>query len=247
LGSAVAALAENLDVLRREDIRRDLAVAVGVVVGPTDANPWGLPVSNDAEKWGVKVENIKGSLEPVESVLGCHRGFTLEVINFDSIPFQLYEDAVIDLSHRRVIVGISFDYPELRGAAAVPKSETHPGRHVARLTPSPGDEKKEPNIHSLDFKSDYTGDIWLFDDSGEMDDSDSLVSWPRLVRACWAVGGGLWSVREAGEGSADGLKGQSASSVCSTGDATSTQHEDVEESILQTDGASRTKDEHHAD
>jgi hypothetical protein len=210
LGSAVAALTGNLDVLRREDIRRDLAVAVGVVVGPKDANPWGLPVSNDPEKWGVKAENIKGSLEPVGSVLGCHRTFTLEVINFDSIPFQLYEDTVIELSRGRVIVGISFDYAELRGTETFPRGGTRPGRHVARLTPLAGDEEKKPNIHSLDFKFDYTGGLWLFDDSGEMNDSDSIVSWPRLVRACWAVGGGLWNVREAGEGRPDDPKGQAA-------------------------------------
>jgi hypothetical protein len=201
-------LTGKVDILREEDIRHDLAVAVGVTVGPNDANPWGLPVSNDADEWGVKTEDIKGGLGPIESVLGCRRSFTLEVANFDTIPFQLYEDAVIELSQRMVIVGISFDYAKLKEAAKFSKSETHPGRHVARLTPSIDDEGKKPNIRSPDFKFDYSGDLWLFDDSGEMDNSDSFVSWPRLVRACRAVGGGLWSVQEVAERRPAGLEVQ---------------------------------------
>ena len=195
LGTAVGFLTGTLDALLSEDIRRDLATAVGVVVGPEDANPWGLRVSHRAEEWGVKARNIEGSLDSVESVLGCHRGLTLEVVSFDTIPFQLYEDAVIDIVSHKAIIGISFDYPELTAKVTAPASGRYPGRHVARLSPLIGDEgKKKPNIQSPDFKFDYSGDLWLFDDSGEMGDSDSFVSWPRLVRACRAAGGGLWNV-----------------------------------------------------
>jgi hypothetical protein len=199
LGTAVATLTGTLELLGKERIRRDLAVAVGVVVSPEDANPWDLRVSQRPEDWGVKVRNIRGSLEPIESVLGCRRGFILEIIDLDTIPFRLYEDAVIELSRSGSVVGISFDYPELTGRVTSSATGARPGRHVARLSPAgAADEGKEPNILSPEFKFDFAGNLWLFDDSGEMGDSDCLVNWARLVRACWAVDGGLWTVREVG-------------------------------------------------
>lgn len=199
LGHAVAALVGDFDALRRETTRRDLAIALGVTVGPSDPNPWGLPVADDEEKWGVNVEDIEGRLEPVELVLGCGRGFNLEVIGLNTIPFQLFEDAVIGLSGPDVVLGISFDYAELSGVAASLRPDALPGRHVVRLTPLVGDETKEPTIQSASFRFDYGGDIWLFDDSGKMRNSESLVSWPSLIRASRAIDGGLWSVRGAGE------------------------------------------------
>ena len=195
LGTAVAMLTGTLDLLDEEHIRRNLAIASGVVVGPEDANPWGLRVSQNEGDWGVKARNIQGSLEPIESVLGCRRGLVLEIVNFDTIAFRLYEDAVIELSSVGAVVGISFDYPELTGKTTSLAGDSRPGRHVARLSPVASDQNK-PNILSPEFKSDYSGDLWLFDDSGEMSDSDCLVSWPHLVRACWAVDGGLWIVRQ---------------------------------------------------
>ena len=195
LGTAITILAETPDALQREEVRRDLAIAIGVVVGPEDANPWGLRVSRRPDDWGVGVRDIEGSLHSLESVLGCHQELTLEVIRFDIIPFRLYEDAVVELSGRGGVIGISFDYLALTGKQQLTSARTQQSaRHLARLTPSAADGKKEPNIQSPEFRTDYTGDLWVFDDSGEMGDSESLVDWQFLVKACWAVGGGLWHV-----------------------------------------------------
>ena len=194
LGTAAAALAGSLDALAGEETRRDLAVALGVAVSPADANPWGLRVSARENEWGVKVRDIEGRLESVEKALGCSFELHLEVTGFDTVAFRMYEDAIADLVDRGAVVGVSFDYEELVGRRTVQDGETQPGRHLARVTPFGEERDHEPNVLSRDFGFDYSGDLWLFDDSGEMGESDCFVSWPRLIRACWAVDGGLWAV-----------------------------------------------------
>jgi hypothetical protein len=168
-------------------------VAAGVVVGPRDANPWDLRVSCRSDDWGVRKRDIQGSVERVGSVLGC-QDLALEIVNFDEVPFRMYEDAVIDLARSGAVVGISFGYPELTGRRKS-EGEGRPGRHVVRLSPSEAEENKTPHILSPEFKFDYAESLWIFDDSGEMRDSDCFVSWPRLTRAGWESGGGLWAVQ----------------------------------------------------
>jgi hypothetical protein len=187
-------LTGTVELLEKESIRRELAVAAGVVVGPADANPWDLRVSRREDDWGVKARNIQGDLGSIELVLGCRSGLYLEVTNFNEVPFRLFEDALIEASNAGAVIGISFGYPELTGKSAPLASDACPGRHVARLTPAATDQKA-PTVLSPEFKFDYSGDLWLFDDSGEMDDSDCHVNWPGLVRASWEVDGGLWKVR----------------------------------------------------
>lgn len=187
-------LVETPDLLSKEEVRRDLAVAAGVVVGPRDANPWDLRVSCRSDDWGVRTRNIQGSVERVGSVLGC-QDLVLEIINFDTIAFRLYEDTVIELARTGAVVGISFDYPELTGREKSIEGGTRPGRHVVRLSPSVIEKNRTPNILSPEFKFDYAESLWIFDDTGEMRGSECFVSWPRLIRAGWEAGGGLWAVR----------------------------------------------------
>jgi hypothetical protein len=190
-------LTGTVSLLCREDTRRDLAAATGVVVGPEDANPWGLPVSGHKEDWGVRVGRARGSLGPISTILGRGSEFILEIVELNTISYRMYEDSVIELSRAGGIVGISFDYPELTGRAVSEMNGARPGRHVARLSPAPDEMEQEPHILSSYFKFDYSGQLHLFDDSGEMGDSGCLVSWARLVEASWAVDGGFWSVRQA--------------------------------------------------
>ena len=167
---------------------------MGVTVGPTDANPWDLQVSSDVEEWGVTPEAAKMRLELVESVLGAEHNLVLDFVKFNMVPFELYEDEVTQFCRGDAVVGISFDYQRLVSLSAE-RTEFHLTRHVARLTPYLGEEDRVPNIRSPEFVFDYSGDIWLFDDSGEMGNPGSVVNWRHLVSASRMVDGGLWVVR----------------------------------------------------
>ncbi len=141
LGCAVARLAGDSGALKDKEIRRKLATAVRVTVGPTDANPWALQVSSDVKEWGVTPEAAKMRLELVESVLGVEHNLVLDFVKFNMVPFEFYEDEVTQFSRRGAVVGISFDYRELVRLSA-DGTEFHLTRHVARLTPHLGARRR---------------------------------------------------------------------------------------------------------
>jgi hypothetical protein len=117
----------------------------------------------------------------------------------NTIPFQLYEDALIELAHDGAVVGLSFDHFELAeraGHAVVATDAWEHGRHITRLTPFGDREASLLTIQSSEFRTDYAGPINVFDDSGEMGTGGVAVDWLHLVGAARAVDGGYWIVRE---------------------------------------------------
>jgi len=67
--------------------------------------------------------------------------------------------------------------------------------HVVRLTPIGDESEEQPNILSPEFQLDYSSRLRVFDDSGEIEKSESLVDWQALVRACRRIDGALWIIR----------------------------------------------------
>ena len=191
---SVISLMGDPDILLTDDVCKDIAVAVGVVVGPHTPNPWGLRVSISREDWGVGSDRIPSGLELVGAILGCSKKLVFETVPLNTIAFQLYEDCITEISRPGAVVGISFDYAALR-VGPTADSTGDLTRHVVRLTPLVGDEGKEPNILSQAFGFEYAGRLWIFDDAGELRGSEAFLSWRALTRASRTGKGGFWIVR----------------------------------------------------
>lgn len=197
LGTAVGILSGNLGLLDDEQVRRRLARVTGVTVGPHDPNPWGLPVAHNVEDLGVNPQSISGPLGSIEAAMMIGQNFRLEITPLNTIPFQLYEDALLDMYHAGAVVGISFDYAELahfQGRVLSSANTFSHARHVVRLTPHGDSEFDSSTVASRDFRADYPGSLCVFDDSGEMGSPGVSVNWLHLTRASSLVEGGYWSV-----------------------------------------------------
>jgi hypothetical protein len=123
--------------------------------------------------------------------------FHLESTPLNQIPFELYENLVLDRQSSQAILGMGFDHAILQSEMGrqTPSRRAH---HISRLSPIGSERDRKPNVLSGEFKFDYSGMLWLFDDSGELTGEDALVRWRALVRAAYEIGSGFWIVRRAG-------------------------------------------------
>src|SRR5690242_7653658 len=95
--------------LNTEPWKRRAAECLGVVVGPTDSNPWDLPISDDPEQWGVTPPRAAERFAGLESLAGLGMSLDLEIVRANEIPFSLYEDAIVDLGRAGAVVAIGYD------------------------------------------------------------------------------------------------------------------------------------------
>jgi hypothetical protein len=196
LGQAVTAFSGRPDRMEQDEIRKVLSRLLGVRLAPGVVNPWNLPVSGDRSDRGVTPETAKRLFPQVQELLQGKVTLDLDIVDINKVAFELYEDEVLALVSRGSIVGIGFDHSELlrhRGNWDSPTSEYSP--HLVRLTPLAEEVRNRPNVLSAEFGADYQGNIWIFDDSCEMDRRDSPVSWGALLRACRSMDGAFWAVR----------------------------------------------------
>jgi hypothetical protein len=184
-----------------DEMRRGLAVALGVTLAPEDPNPWELPTSEDPREWGVSATSAFKGFSQVCERLAAGLTFSFEVMSFNEIPFEDYEHVVLDHREQQAVVGIGFDHAILQAQMGreEPRRRAH---HVVRLSPIGGEQEKQPNVFSSGFKFDYSGELWLFDDSEELVGEEALVRWRALVHAAYDIGGGFWIVRR--DDSSDG-------------------------------------------
>jgi len=194
LGRATAALSPRLAQPDSDELRAALARATGVILAPTDCNPWVLPTSSNDDDWGVTPAKAKAAFSSVKTIVGVDDDLVLEIVPISHIGFELYEDAASDLAASGAIVAIAFDYSDLQPARSASASRQR-AFHVVRLTPLGKEQDHKPNVLSSEFQFDYNGDIWVFDDSLEMMPAESVVPWRALVRACRRIDGALWAVR----------------------------------------------------
>ncbi|MFL5912006.1 MAG: hypothetical protein ACJ768_15715, partial [Gaiellaceae bacterium] len=176
--------------------RRTVADLMHVTLGPDDPNPWGLPTSIRRSDWGVSSETAQATLPSVVAFATPEIDVILEVVHLNEIPFDMYEDAASDLVSRGAVVGMSFDYAQVHHGSPE-RRPTRRAYHLARLTPLGAELERQPNILSPEFRFDYEGRLWVFDDSLEMSPDESLVDWPQLVRASRQIDGSFWGVRRA--------------------------------------------------
>lgn len=177
-----------------DEVRRDLAIALGVTMAPEDPNPWELPTSEDPREWGVSATSAFEGFPRVCERLAAGSAFSFEVMPLNEIPFEGYENVVLDHRGQQAVLGISFDHAILQAQMGrdKPRRRAH---HVVRLSPTGGEQEQQPNVFSSGFKFDYSGELWLFDDSEELAGEEALVRWRALVRAAYDIGGGFWIVR----------------------------------------------------
>jgi hypothetical protein len=196
LGSSVAAFYDRLDILGQEETRRRLAEITNVVLAPADDNPWNLPVSPNDSDWGVTRRKAAASFTSVQQFIGRRAELTLDFVDANTIAYEMYEDAVAEFMQGPAIVGIAFDFYPLSVSNSHSKA-IHPSKadHVVRLTPLGDERDHQPNILSDEFQFDYSGDLHVFDDSGEMMGKQSLVNWRSLMRACRDIDGSFWVIR----------------------------------------------------
>lgn len=165
-----------------------------MTLSPEDRNPWELPTSEEPRAWGVSAAAAYEGFPGVCQLLAPGATFSLEMRPLNQIPFELYEDIAVELRGQPAILGFSFDHAILQAEMG----REQPGRrahHLARLSPIGNERERQPNVLSERFRFDYSGMLWLFDDSGELDGEEALVRWPALVRAAYEIGGGFWIVR----------------------------------------------------
>lgn len=165
-----------------------------VTLAPEDDNPWGLPTSDDPHEWGVSATAAVESFARVCGHLAPTSAFGLEIAPLNEVPFEGYENAVLEHRDQRTIVGIGFDHAALqvKMGRERPRRRAH---HIARLSPVGDERDLSPNILSSDFGFDYSGSLWLYDDSGELTGEEALADWRALVSAAYGIGGGFWIVR----------------------------------------------------
>lgn len=177
-----------------DDMRRDLAVALGVTLAPEDRNPWELPISEDPHDWGVSVTSAFDGFPRVCERLAPASAFSLEIMPLNEIPFEGYENVVLDHRGKRAVMGIGFDHAILQKEMGrdKPRRRAH---HVVRLSPIDREREQQPNVLSDGFKLDYSGMLWLFDDAEELAYEEALVGWRALMRASYDIGGGFWIVQ----------------------------------------------------
>lgn len=201
LAASIVALGPQEAVSADAATRRELATALEVILAPEDHNPWKLPTSEDPRQWGVSAAAALKFFPRVCERLMPSAAFSLEIRPFNEIPFELYENVVLEHRGQRAILGVSFDHVVLQSEMGRerPRRRAH---HVARLSPIGDEREQEPNALSSAFRFDYSGALWLFDDSGELIGEEALVQWRSLVRAAYDIGGGFWIVRR--EDDADG-------------------------------------------
>jgi len=199
VGCAVARLSGNSELAEADSVRRDLAFLLGVTVAPSDPNPWGLPTSVHECAWGVPRGRIQEAFAAVQELFGVPNTLALEVVGINTIAFEMYEDAILDHVRADAVVGIGFDYQALlrhsdtRATEAAVASRV---AHVVRLTPFADELDGQPTVLSSGFGFDYKGVVKVFDDSGEIAESDSLLDWRSLLWACRSANGALWAIRK---------------------------------------------------
>lgn len=175
--------------------RQQLALAVGVILPPHVANPWSLPVSDDPFEWGVRPRDVVTHFRELQELVLGAATMTLKIVPLNTIPFELYEDALREFIVADSVVALSFDFVELcrRTGRTIPV-EGDRSRHVVRLTPHDSDPPSPITVASTDFGFDFSGNVWVFDDSGEMSGSEREVPWRDLVSSSRAIEGGFWVV-----------------------------------------------------
>jgi hypothetical protein len=201
LEASIAALAPEEVPGRDDEVRRDIATILGVSLAPEDDNPWGLPTSEDPHAWGVSASTASDRFLQVCERLAPASRFSLKLTSLNEIPFELYENVVLDHRGQHTVLGISFDHAILQFEMGR-EQPSRRAQHVARLSPIGDERKRQPNVLSAEFKFDYSGLLWLFDDSGELIGDAALNRWRALVQASYAIGGGFWIVRREGAGDA---------------------------------------------
>ena len=158
--------ADNLLVLDDKSARI-AAHTIGVIVGPSDPNPWGLPTSDHSDEHGVTVERAMDNFERLLEQFEMRERLRLAVVPLNTITFELYENALIELSKDGTTIAIAFSYPDLiEGHGARTSTLLAAGRHLCRLTPLSAKEMQEQTILSSNFQFDYSGTISMFDNSG---------------------------------------------------------------------------------
>jgi hypothetical protein len=195
LGTAVAVLSDRAHYLGDEDIRCALTRVLEVCLAPTDPNPWDLPVSSNESDWGVTQRVAVERFPSIIELLDGRQDLILKAISIYDFLFHKSEAWLPKIINQNTIVGIAFDYSLV--VKPVPGTAVSAGSwayHIARLTPIGTEKALQHNIAFERFAPGYSGDLEIFDDSGEIVPRRSVVSWPTLINACRYVNGSLWIV-----------------------------------------------------
>lgn len=153
---------------------RDLAHRLGVVVAPTDANPFDLPVR--AVEPGAQVPVVLTLIPRVLQEISPDLAF--RHLPLSHVTLGLYEDVVLEFWKRGSVVGLGLDYRELssaEGAAA-------PLKHVVRLTQFDPQDRRY---------------IFCLDDEAGGDDA-KRVRWDSLEIASRRINDGFWIIGRRG-------------------------------------------------
>lgn len=164
-----AFVAKALECLGDSKIDRSLiARQLGLKVGPTDENPWGLEVIHDPDFRGLTVTEAEQS---IGAVLAAHsHGLAFRHIPFNTVTFELYQNVLEEATAKGCIVGVGFDYGRLTGKPGL-------RRHIARIIAGP-DERS----------------VVLLDDSAGSSPERYAVDWQALERAVYDIYDGFWIV-----------------------------------------------------
>lgn len=164
-----AYLAEALHVHGYSDIDRPwLARELGICVGPSDENPWGLPVTPESSLRGVPLSKAENRIPTVLDHFGS--GLCFRHIPFRAVTLNLFPDLLEQATAQKCVAGVGFNKALLLQKPALI-------RHVARIVPHDRPES-----------------VVILDDSLGRPPARHIVEWSALETAVYNIDDGFWLI-----------------------------------------------------
>jgi hypothetical protein len=145
-----------------------LAQQLGICVGPTDENPWGLPVTPEPSLRGVPLSKAESRIPAV--LRHFDSGLRFRHVPFRVVTLNLFAGLLDQAIAQKCVTGIGFN------RALVFHNPTLI-RHVARIVPH-GD----PNT------------VIILDDSMGRPPAQHIVEWTALETAVYNIDDGFWLI-----------------------------------------------------
>jgi len=145
-----------------------LARQLGIRVGPTDENPWGLPLASDPSLRGLLLSEAEGRIPAVLHQFNSNLSF--RHIPFRDVTLNLFSDLLDQAIAQKCVTGAGFNRALIFPAPA-------PIRHVARILPHSTPEQ-----------------VVILDDTAGVPPAKLAAAWSALETAVYGIDDGFWLI-----------------------------------------------------
>lgn len=158
--------------------RSRLARALGVVVAPTDENPFGLQTDDAARNWGILLCDAEQRINQLLASESTSLAF--RHISFNTIMFGLYDEVLQAAIAKKCHVGIGLDSSMVRISTSVGSNGPITNRTRAQ------------ELHVVRVLQMRSESVLVIDDSTSAD--SFWLEWPVLESATRPFDGGYWII-----------------------------------------------------